>query len=667
MSTMDLNMEERSFCPACGAAVVDGGVFCARCGARISGMAEAEAAPTNNWFAQASNLDGSQNNAGNGTKSSDATPKTAATASDRSASSDSTFIKPVKGPGTASSGGRYSGQAAAPPPTERVGNGAPAARSESRCKKCGTVVPKGTTLCWKCASASTESNTQASSAASGMAGAAGAAGSAKARTAMGSAEKASAPRGFFSMHKKLVFIAAAVCVVLIGCLVLFFSGVVQTNPVDKFSKQVQNNQYSDALETYFASIAGDSAKEVATSDFLKQHLEDAWRGYLDETISKSDFEGVLKTVQRIDEKIGLLGRTLTEIAANYPEVATSKAAYQNGVDEFENGNYEAAMAAFSHVQAADEKNYNKAQDQYLQAKNLYIDSILASANEKLIGGNYDGALDILMTAERTVGTESRFNDMRSRIVTADFESKMRSAADAGDFTYMSAVYNDALENDACRVSAEMTGLYSDQQRKFRQDIIDRSITAYKSEGYEAAIPIISEGLTVLPQDENLLKYDKLYKSCVPVDLTNITELSRSSSYPSMSSTSNISDIYGNEYTGAIYYNEIHNLTIEYYLNGLYSEFSFSCFADAKMGESKTVKFSVTADDIEIFTTDYMNRRSDIISTTLNVSNVRVLSINWHSPDEEYFDWFGPYYLGSSHLYLINPTLMRSLTDSDLRS
>ncbi len=250
MSTMDINTEGKRICPACGTVVVDSSTFCIRCGARISGMVETEAVPAKNWFTQAHSLNDSQNNTGNGTKSSDAAPKTAAATADRSDSSGSTFIKPVKGPGTASFGGRYSGQAAVPPPAERAGNGVPAVNSESRCKKCGTIVSKGTVLCWKCASASPETEATVPSVAAGMVGAG---------TAVERIEKTSASRGFFSMHKKLVLITAAVCVVLIGCLVLFFSGVVQTNPVDKFSKQMQNNQYSDAQESNFSGHAGDSA------------------------------------------------------------------------------------------------------------------------------------------------------------------------------------------------------------------------------------------------------------------------------------------------------------------------------------------------------------------------------------------------------------------------
>ncbi len=83
MSTIGLNTEGR-FCPACGAAVVEGGVFCAKCGARIFDMADAEAAPTKSWFTQASNLDASPSDTRNSPDSPTPEPQEGTTVSDRS-------------------------------------------------------------------------------------------------------------------------------------------------------------------------------------------------------------------------------------------------------------------------------------------------------------------------------------------------------------------------------------------------------------------------------------------------------------------------------------------------------------------------------------------------------------------------------------------------------
>lgn len=455
------------------------------------------------------------------------------------------------------------------------------------------------------------------------------------------------------MKKVIVLILLlALAAALLGC-GSSASGI--GNPIKGFKTQVQNNQYIDALETFTNKIHGDSSLETEAADFLKDYLNSAWQSYLDETISKKDFDAILLTIQKIDEKINKLGWDLKEIQAEYPEVSASKEAYQNGVSQMADGNYEAAMSSFSQVEAVDTKNYQEAQDRFIRAKEEYIKAIITNSQEKLNTGDYDGATSMIETAERTIGNQPGFEQMKTEIATKHFEEQMKAQSENGNFVAMYSIYNQAVENNYCVISAEMTQLFSENQQKFRQGIINRSIEAYKKDGYTAAIPIISEGLATIPDDEKLLKYDELYKSCAPVSLINVQALNGTTGTDSA-----VSDLFGNTYTGyiSLYSTNYDNSRTQYnelVLNGKYSHLSAICFPDTE--GSVTIELTIYADGIEIFRSGMMDQKTEPIPIELDIENVKFLKLEVYSGNADYNCW--------PEVFIVNSSLTRTLTDTDL--
>lgn len=108
-----------------------------------------------NWFSKAGNLDDPSDNNNTPAKSTSYGFKPAGkdiNESRTTGSSVNTYIKPVKGLKTNSTSVRHT-------PENDSSVYAPAAHATSvpakeatRCRKCGAVVPKGSTLCWKCSS-----------------------------------------------------------------------------------------------------------------------------------------------------------------------------------------------------------------------------------------------------------------------------------------------------------------------------------------------------------------------------------------------------------------------------------------------------------------------------------------------------------------------------------
>ena len=452
----------------------------------------------------------------------------------------------------------------------------------------------------------------------------------------------------------LLLMSLAISILCCGC-----SG--SGRAVDKFKTQVQNNQYLDALDTYSKKIYGNSALELEAANFLKEYLNSAWQGYLAETVSSAEFEAILQTIERIDESINKLGWTIREIQVDYPEVAASKEAYQKGVEKMEGGDLEGALASLSQVDSVDQKNYQDAQTRLEQVEALYIREIVQTAQGKIDAGDYSGAMTIVQTAERTIGYRSEFNELRGGIATAEFEKKMNLLAEENDFSSMYALYNEALDDIDCTISAAMTNLLAEAQQRFRQDIIDRSVTAYKSSGYEAAIPIINEGLSVLSEDEKLLKYYELYKSCIPVYLTDLPVIDKQwGAWDDIIIQSNdsVTDAYYNDYHGYIKLvegNASYPVSVEFLLNRSYTTIQAKCFVNPNAVVTDGIQICIYADDILVYSSGEMSKKTDAKSIELDVTSVRVLKVEINSPS-------GQPHIGA---YVAEPILSRTLTDTDL--
>lgn len=203
-------------CEQCGATISTYDAYCTSCGAKQNDARKEtriseEAA--SKWFSQAGSLDDSVDN---GYVPHEAppfrcemtpTPTVERMASSHTAdSTNTTFIKPVKGLKTAPVIPAHREPELVEPVKAKPAPVIPVApvKEEPRCKKCGAVVPKGTTLCWKCSTSATIADKTVAK---------------KVKPDIGASIGS-----FFAKNKKAIMIGAAACVVLVVIIMLFSMG-----------------------------------------------------------------------------------------------------------------------------------------------------------------------------------------------------------------------------------------------------------------------------------------------------------------------------------------------------------------------------------------------------------------------------------------------------------
>ena len=215
MTTYELTTQ----CHQCKATISAVDKYCSYCGAKQNDVgkgARISEEAASKWFSQAGSLDDSLD--GNYIRpepapvvSEPAPVVKPPVASPTASSTGATFIKPVKGlKDTPATPVRREAEPVEPIAVEPVSTDpAPVipvtpVKEEPRCKKCGAVVPKGTTLCWKCSTSATIAD--------------------KTVAKKGKPDIGASIGSFFAKNKKAIMIGAAACLVLVVIIMLFSMG-----------------------------------------------------------------------------------------------------------------------------------------------------------------------------------------------------------------------------------------------------------------------------------------------------------------------------------------------------------------------------------------------------------------------------------------------------------
>ena len=418
----------------------------------------------------------------------------------------------------------------------------------------------------------------------------------------------------------------------------------------KFEEKVRDNDYQGALEVYEKKISGNSKKEVEAAEFLEEYLEAAWQSYLDETMSKTDFDAVLQTVQKIDRKLDILGRSLSEIENEYPEVSASKEAYQEGIKALESGDYEVAMTSFAQVSPSDTNNYEVAQDRYEDAAQEYQNSVLEMARNYAASGDIYSAADLVYEAEYRLGATDELEAFLRDAFTSYFSDEIANAYSAGDYLGAIRAYRDAQTNAYVQTTADMSNAYSQSVSQYLADVDRRAAEAFgESKNYEAAISVIRAAIAETSDVEELVAQLEAaaegYRTYIPVPLTSLDPVQHKT-YISIGTRRDeiAKDVNGTSYTAEqIIYPSGGSLNGEvskseddayllYNLNFQYSTFTavlyrpyISLSASRGWDENTTVK--IYADDVLIYEAPNFNQYTyDNVIINLDVSGVRNLKI-----------------------------------------
>lgn len=422
---------------------------------------------------------------------------------------------------------------------------------------------------------------------------------------------------------------------------------------------IDREKYKDAINNLKQVSNLDEVTYMSAQNELSNTID----LYVAQTVTES--QGMV-AVGKYDEAINLIHDTVDVVGDNVElnnicvETYTQK--HKANIQECINKN------DFLSLKDYIENSYDASLCNAEEVANFYMNQIVYRAQEFLASTDYESAIQLLDNAQKCGGFYEEYTHLYQQAYTGVFESRVEESLKSNNIDKVLSLYQDALDNEYCIISAEITAEIAMVQQSFRDEVIDQSILAYKSEGYPAALNIINEALNTLRDDSTLISYRELYYSCIPVklqDLKVVDKLNMSNSsiidyFNYRSGT--IEDYLGNEYHGyhdLISYGGSRPISAygTVYLGGSYNDFCITFFPDSSVDSDVTISFEVYGDGILLFSSGFLDRTTPAQTINIDCTNINELKLQAYSSD---------YRNRNPRIYLTDGTVTRKLSDKDLK-
>ncbi len=163
------------------------------------------------------------------------------------------------------------------------------------------------------------------------------------------------------------------------------------NP-DNFTLLLEAGEYQKAVDMYLKTAYGNTEREFELKDRISDFLQEAVDGYWDDSIDYNTAESRFTTVEQVVENSSgtISWSQFAGQKQEFEEADASKVAYDSGCNLMNSGNYVAAITEFSKV-AAEDCNYEDAQEQLNFAKTEYQDQMVSTAQSYIDSGDYISA------------------------------------------------------------------------------------------------------------------------------------------------------------------------------------------------------------------------------------------------------------------------------------
>lgn len=191
------------------------------------------------------------------------------------------------------------------------------------------------------------------------------------------------------------------------------------------------------------------------------------------------------------------------------------------------GSYLEAIKEYNKL-SSDFSDYITAMEQKQSAIIAYTNSIFEKSEKYVQSNNYTLAIELLNTLKK----EDLLTD--NPTIIASIQSKIDSIQKTyaeeccnlaneywknNDITASLNILEEAKKNGDNNELIEST--LNNILQEYRNDILNRAANSFSESGYQDAISVLTEGLSVLPENEEFLKAIDEYKQKRPISLSNL--------------------------------------------------------------------------------------------------------------------------------------------------
>lgn len=433
---------------------------------------------------------------------------------------------------------------------------------------------------------------------------------------------------------KTVFITILVCVLALG----ITAGVLvyrwYTSPEQRLLRALDAGNYEEAVSIMEEDDSVSDNKELENQ--LKARIANIKTGFADDTLEYASAKMELDTIRRLD--VGGVSEELNEVQSFIDALNASRTDFATAESFFATGDYAEAIIHYQKV-IEDDANYATALTQVTESAHKYREEILKKAAEYADSGLYTEAVALLNEALWTIPEDTKITE-QIRIYEKDGLQKLKTdalstAADYADRQdYLMAFQSLTSILNSPAADAEVLSAYNRYCEGYALGVIAEAGVMTSEKDFDGAIDLLQEGLRNLPGNENLTAKLEAVKAKQPVPITNMTAINSNDWGEWNKGTP--TDPFGNDYSTACNYaifdgyslgiscNEEHYK--EYRLYGKYSNLTGTISTHIDSWQDRINRLQIYADDVLIYTSPDLGRKTDAVDFSINVSGVEYIKI-----------------------------------------
>lgn len=440
--------------------------------------------------------------------------------------------------------------------------------------------------------------------------------------------------------KKLLFIILLI-IILAG---LSFVGYFFSNQ-QRLKREIESEDWINVEEIYEKMQS--EGKEVDATKIMQETAESYKNNYINKTLPYDEAVKKINEIKAIVEN----DRIISEVLEHIEELYHSRTAFDLAQDYWNEEDYENAIIQYRFVIENDE-NYTVAAEKIVEGKVLYKTQIVSEIEEKANAEQYEEVSDLIGRAKAILGEDEEISALSIKYELAGVEKQLQVFEEGHE--YVNAIRylekNIALVSKNTKLQSKLEGYKSD----YREQLFVEAKTSYDNLGYESAIAILQNGLTVVPDDTGILEKIEEYKKCAPVGLDTLLVLSTesSSSLKNKYENDTIVDLYGNEYPGGFELESSggEKCFVEFLTDGQYTNLKGSYFVSKNTNEDESIEFRIYADGVKVYQSERINRKNRVIDFDIEINSAESISIEGYSTDDNYY-WNKPVvWLTNAYVY-----------------
>lgn len=424
----------------------------------------------------------------------------------------------------------------------------------------------------------------------------------------------------------LFFVLALSLVVLItaGVLVLGW----YTSAGQQVLRALDAGDYSAALA---AVEKADDPKSIAKlTENLRKRIGEIKSDFSQGAIPYETARMELTTIKNMGIKS--ISTEITEIQIFVEKLNESRTNFATAESFFSTGDYKEAISHYRQV-IEDDENYDAAAARLADSLERYRDQSLNKAKEYADAELYANAINTLDEALTVIPNDATLTEQKRLYEKSDVEKQKadalsEAAALARNGDYLGAVkaLNSVMNTQSS--DAELISAYNGYCDKYAAKVITTAEEKVKVKDFEGAISALNAALKEVPGNNKLTEKLEEVKSRQPVPITNLTAIN-SNNWQKWNNGSP-KDPFGNDYSSSsnyvISYSYGGEQYIEYRLYGDYTTLTGTIAPYTEMEEDKYGFLQVYVDDVLVYTSKDVGRKTDAFSFEVNVSGAEYIKL-----------------------------------------